>query len=97
MVEKNRLGGGKVRVTFRMHTLGGVGALHVCGDFNGWSADATPLLRAADGTWSGAVTLKSGATYRFRYRDDHGTWFDDPDADGSEPNGYGGTNSLVRT
>ncbi len=97
MVERSRLGGGKVRVTFRMPSLGDVGALHVCGDFNGWSSDATPLLKAADETWSCAVTLKAGTTYRFRYLDDHGTWLDDPDADGYEPNGYGGTNSLVKT
>jgi 1,4-alpha-glucan branching enzyme len=96
MVEKSRLGGGKVRVTFRLPSLEDVGALHVCGDFNGWSVNANPLLRASDGTWSGAVTLKAGATYRFRYLDDHGAWRDDPDADGYEPNGYGGTNSLVR-
>jgi 1,4-alpha-glucan branching enzyme len=95
MVEKNQLGGGKVRVTFRIRLTGTVGSLDVCGDFNDWNAGVTPLTKGADGSWSAAITLPAGRVYRFRYRDEHGIWHDDPDADGYEPNGYGGTNSLV--
>lgn len=95
MLEKVPLGGGKVRVTFRMPALPGVGRLTVCGEFNAWDAAATPMTHAPDGSWSIALTFDAGRVYAFRYHDDRGVWHDDDSADGREPNGYGGVNSLV--
>ena len=95
MLEKDQLGGGKVRVTFLMPALEGVGTLSVCGEFNDWSPAAAPMTRAADGTWSAALTLEAGRSYQFRYRDDRGGWHNDPAADTYVPNDFGSENSVV--
>ena len=95
MLEKDQLGGGKVRVTFLMPALEGVGTLSVCGEFNDWSPAAAPMTRAADGTWSAALTLEAGRSYQFRYRDDRGGWHNDPAADTYLPNDFGSENSVV--
>ena len=41
------------------------------------------------------VGLAPGARARFRYLAADGTFFDDPDGDGLEPNGYGDTHTLL--
>jgi len=95
MLEKDQLGGGKVRVTFLMPAMEGVGTLSVCGEFNDWNPAVTPMTRAADGTWSAALTLEAGRSYQFRYRDDRGGWHNDPAADTYVPNDFGSKNSVV--
>lgn len=52
----------------------------VAGDFNGWSARATPLARrAADGAWVGTVRLAAGE-HRYAFVVDDTLWIrgDDP-------------------
>src|SRR5262245_16287269 len=39
-------------------------AVFLAGTFNGWSPEATPMTRDAEGNWSVAVTLKPG---RYEY------------------------------
>ena len=39
--------------------------------------------------------LPTGARARFRYLSEDGRFFDDPDGDGFEPNGYGDTHTLL--
>ena len=95
MLEKFPLGGGKVRVTFRLADLPGVRRVAVCGEFNGWDDAACPMTRAPDGSWSAALTLAAGRVYAYRYHDGQGAWHDDPSADGYAPNGFGGVNALV--
>jgi hypothetical protein len=41
------------------------------------------------------VLLPAGTTTRFRYLADSGAFFDDPDADGFEPNGFGDTHTVL--
>jgi hypothetical protein len=69
----------------------------VVGDFNGWDPHAHPLVRRSNGLRSVAVTLPAAATFRFRYLGAGGTWFDDGGADALEPNGLGGTHSVLHT
>lgn len=69
----------------------------VVGDFNSWEPYAHPLRWRPVGVYSVAVTVPSGTELRFRYLADPGDFFDDPDADALEPNGYGGTHSVVFT
>jgi hypothetical protein len=71
-----------------------VGPVSVVGGFNGWDPLAHPLRKRSNGTRSVAVTLAEGC-HAFRYLADGGTFFDDEDADAIEPNGLGGTHSLV--
>lgn len=68
----------------------------VVGDFNAWDPHSHPMRKRSNGTRSVTVDLPKGACARFRYLDANGRFFDDPDADGIEPNGYGETHTLVR-
>ncbi|MGD2081050.1 MAG: isoamylase early set domain-containing protein [Nitrospirota bacterium] len=70
-------------------------AASVVGDFNGWRADATPMKRLRDGSFSVAMELPRGKEYRFRYLLDGGRWENDWCADRYEPSPYGGENSVV--
>ena len=67
----------------------------VVGDFNQWDPDADPRVRRSNGTFSAVVPLVGGATYRFRYRSEDGTWFNDEAADGYDSNVHGSTDCLV--
>jgi 1,4-alpha-glucan branching enzyme len=95
MLTKRNLGRGKVRVTFTMPKLEGVEQLFLVGDFNSWSVTATPLVRAADQTWSVALTLDSGRKYEYRYFADNQVWHNDWAADGAVKNSFGSENSVV--
>jgi hypothetical protein len=66
-----------------------------CGDFNDWSADATPLELGSDGYWRVAVALQPGHSYRYRYLINGERWENARDADAYVPNPYGGTDSVV--
>jgi 1,4-alpha-glucan branching enzyme len=70
------------------------GPVSVVGDFNGWDPSADPLKKRSNGTRSVTVDVGSGR-HRFRYLAEGGAFFDDPDADGLEANGYGGTHSVI--
>jgi 1,4-alpha-glucan branching enzyme len=67
----------------------------VVGDFNDWVAGADPFVRRGNGTASAVVSLHPGRSYRFRYRSDDGTWFNEVAADGYEPNVHGSTDCVV--
>lgn len=67
----------------------------VVGDFNGWDPAAHPLKPRTNGRRSAVVTLPAGTRHAFRYLADGGDFFDDPEADGYEDNGYGGTHSVI--
>jgi 1,4-alpha-glucan branching enzyme len=95
MIAKRNMGRGKVRVTFSMPPLNGVKQLNLVGDFNNWSITETPLKRAADGSWSVALTLESGRDYEYRYFADGREWHNDWQADGYVPNQFGSDNSVA--
>lgn len=71
-----------------------VGPVSVVGDFNDWNPFAHPLRRRSNGTRSVNLVLDPGA-HSFRYLRDGGQFFDEPDADAVEPNGYGGVHSVL--
>ena len=66
----------------------------VAGDFNDWSRD-TAFKKAKDGSLRATVVLPPGEKVCFRYVTADGTWFDEPQADGSEPNEHGTSNCIV--
>jgi 1,4-alpha-glucan branching enzyme len=70
-------------------------AVSVVGDFNGWDPLVHPMKKRSNGTRSVSIELPSGQCYPFRYLADGGVFFDEPEADAIEPNGYGDTHSLV--
>jgi 1,4-alpha-glucan branching enzyme len=89
----------KVVVTFTYRPDGGTDADQVAlvGDFNGWSPEAEPMLRDDHGGFWIERELEVGWEHRYRFVIDGDRWETDPAADGTEPDGYGGVNSVVRT
>lgn len=70
---------------------------NVVGEFNGWDPSAHPMRRRSNGTWSASATLEKDRRYRFRYRGEDGTWFDDDSADGYVANDYCSTDCVIST
>jgi 1,4-alpha-glucan branching enzyme len=92
MIRKRTKGDATI-VTFAVPDAGH--PVSVVADFNGWNPYAHPLKRRSNGTRSVAVELPAGTVARFRYLSGDGRFFDDPDGDGWEPNGFGDTHTLV--
>ena len=91
MITRARTTGG-VKLTF---SLAVDRPVSVVGDFNQWDPAAHPLKPRTNGKRSVVVTLPPGSRHAFRYLADGGEFFDDPEADGFEDNGYGGTHGVV--
>ncbi len=68
-------------------------AVFVVGSFNGWNLHATPMTRDALGDWSVELALPRGE-HRYRLLVD-GEWRDDPSAQLTAPNPYGGFDALI--
>ncbi|MGA2171804.1 MAG: isoamylase early set domain-containing protein [Sedimentisphaerales bacterium] len=69
-------------------------AVQIASDFNNWQPEKTPMKKANDGTWRVRIPLSKGV-YRYRLVVD-GQWQQDPHNDATEPNPYGGMNSVVK-
>ena len=93
MVKRTRRKDGTVQVACVLPDAGV--PVSVVADANDWNPYAHPLRRRANGTRSVSMTLPAGTRVRFRYLDAGGRFFDDPDGDALEPNGYGGTHKVV--
>lgn len=91
MIKRSKAAGG-TRVTF---VLENDAPVSVVGDFNHWDALAHPLKPRTNGTRSTAVVLPAGTRTCFRYLEDGGRFFDDPDADLLEDNGWGATHGVL--
>jgi hypothetical protein len=91
MIKKKRHADGHTKVVFSLPDAGK--PVCVVADFNDWDPGAHPLRKRSNGVRSVAVMLPPG-TCRFRYLSG-GRYFDDPDGDGYEPNGFGDTHTLL--
>lgn len=85
---------GAWRVEFGLPAEAAAEKAWVCGEFNDWSKDATPMAKGADGRLTVSVWLDPGE-YRFRYYLGGNDWENDWAADDYVPNEHGGTDSLV--
>lgn len=70
-------------------------AAHLVGDFNDWNANATPMKKLKNGTFTATLTLRRDEEYQFRYFLDGVRWENDGKADKYVPNAYGSENSVV--
>lgn len=95
MIKKKSTKDGLVQVTFALPDGGQ--PVSVVADINGWDPMAHPMKKRSNGTRSVSLQVAAGDVVRFRYLDADGRFFDDPDADHVEPNGYGETHAVVRT
>lgn len=87
--------GGTTKVTFELPAEYAGERVYLCGDFNEWSPEATPMTKRKDGRFSTTVTLQSGRSYRFRYLVDGDRWVDDPSPDQFVDNSYGTKDCVV--
>lgn len=69
-------------------------SVYVAGSFNGWSTDATPMLKNSEGVWTVTVSLPQGeTTYKFFV---DGEWKTDPSNPNVSEDGRGGSNSVIK-
>ena len=83
-----------VRIIFELPACIWADRISLAGDFNDWSATATPLHQDRDGVWRAVLDLPTGSRCEFRYLID-GQWKTDYRADGFATNAYGSDNSVV--
>ena len=67
--------------------------VYLVGSFNNWDPHANPMTRDAMGDWSVELTLPPGE-YHYRLMVD-GEWRDDPNAQQTAMNVYGGFDAVV--
>ena len=86
----------RVKVTFVLPDLSGKlpdKRVSLCGDFNGWACNATPMERNEDGHWETTVDLAPGR-YQYKFVVD-GEWIPDPLAHENVWNLHGTLNSVI--
>ena len=96
MLKKTYSKTGKVcRVTFKLPAEVKAETAVLCGDFNEWQTDETPMKKLKDGSFSAIVSLAPGKAYRYRYLLDGTRWENDWEADEYLPNSHGEDDSVV--
>jgi 1,4-alpha-glucan branching enzyme len=93
-VRKNAAKNGKASITFELPVDAGAESACVCGSFNEWALDATPMKRRKDGSHSVTVQLRPGR-HEYRFFIDGARWENDGAADGYVANGLGSDNSVI--
>ena len=53
------------------------------------------MTRKKDGSFTADVTLPKDSRHQFKYLVDDKQWLNEPEADSQEPNGFGGSNSVI--
>jgi hypothetical protein len=81
-----------VKAVFELHAPEARQVL-VCGEFNGWQPEGTPMSRRADGTWETSIVLRPGR-YQYKFVVD-GNWIHDPNAKVNVPNDHFSLNSVI--
>ena len=96
MLEKEDVGNGTVRVTFRISKHLWADCIALVGEFNNWDSHSHPMEQTyLDTDWHVTLELEAGRDYRFRYLVDGEQWIDDDHADNYELNPRGDVNSIV--
>jgi Glycogen recognition site of AMP-activated protein kinase len=71
----------------------GARRVSLCGEFNRWSPEATPLKPHENGRWETSLALAPGR-YQYKFVAD-GEWLSDPAAQQNIPNVHGTLNSVI--
>lgn len=98
MLKKNYAKNGKTcKVTFVLPAEAAEGAtsVHLVGDFNDWSKEATKCKFQAGEGWESTVNLEAGREYHFRYLIDGLRWENDWNADKYRPSPFGDVDNSV--
>jgi 1,4-alpha-glucan branching enzyme len=81
----------KVKFSFKTDNAEKV---QICGLNSDWQ-NAVIMTRKKDGTFTADVTLRKDSKHQFKYLVNEKEWLNEPQADGQEPNGLGGSNSVI--
>lgn len=79
--------------SFRFTPTRAVSSVHVAGSFNGWDATAWPM-RDEGGVWTLTRVIPEGV-HQYKLVLDGSEWIADPSARETEPDGFGGANSVL--
>jgi 1,4-alpha-glucan branching enzyme len=69
-------------------------SVQIAGDFNNWQPEKNPMRKTEDNAWHARIPLVKGV-YHYRFVVD-GHWQQDPYNEATEPNPYGGMNSVLK-
>jgi len=86
---------GSWRVSFAFAGEEAADSVHLAGDFNGWSAQATPMTRGGEGDWRVTISLKGGVHF-YKLVVNEERWLSDPANEEKSDDGQGGYNSVLR-
>ena len=81
----------KVKFSF---TIENAETIEILGLNNDWQ-NSVIMSRKKDGRFSADVNLPKDSRQEFKYLVNETEWINDPEADGQEPNLFGGTNSII--
>lgn len=87
--------GKNCRVTFELPADVNAETVALCGEFNHWDKEATPMKKLKNGKFTVGLTLETGKEYRFRYWLDGKRWENDWAADAYKPNEFGTDDSIL--
>ncbi|MBZ0268288.1 alpha-glucosidase C-terminal domain-containing protein, partial [bacterium] len=84
-------------VTFSYKPLiSGIDSCHLVGSFDDWNQQAHPMNdEDGDGAWTITMTLNPGV-YEYKFLVDGSNWLEDPEAEETLEDPYGGKNSVLR-
>lgn len=83
------------RVTFKVDSEQPAETASLLGEFNSWDAEAHPMKKLKDGSFSTTVSLDAGQEYRFRYLLDGNRWINDNEPDSEVPNRFGTADCVI--
>jgi hypothetical protein len=81
----------KVKFSF---TVENAETIEILGLNSDWE-NAVVMSRKKDGSFSADVNLPKDSKHEFKYLVNETVWVNEPEADGAEPNAYGGSNSVI--
>ena len=84
-----------IPVTFSFQPPIPAATVTVAGTFNNWDATRNPMSDPdGDGIWTVVIELPPGS-YEYKFVVNGDSWYEDPNAEESTDDGYGGNNSVV--
>lgn len=93
-LKRNKAGNNHMKQSIRIEfTNESASVVAIAGTFNDWHPDATQMVRVSDGHWVKDLVLPPGR-YEYRLVVD-GSWMPHPSAQETEPNPFGGRNSVL--
>jgi hypothetical protein len=81
----------KVKFSFKIENADIVEILGLNSDWQ----NSIIMSKKKDGSFSADVTLPKDSKHEFKYRVNETEWLNEPEADGQQPNEFGGSNSVI--